>query len=60
MIARRTILARLRHALVAVAAIALPSTIRNAQAKGETAVDRQSMVDLFEKHVNAAASSTRC
>ena len=53
MIERRTVLERLRLLLVAATAVALPSTIRSAQAKGETAVDRQAMVDLFEKHVNA-------
>jgi carboxymethylenebutenolidase len=53
MIGRRTILARLRRMLVVVAAVALPSSIRNAQAKGENVVDRKAMVDLFEKHVNA-------
>ena len=53
MIERRTVLERLRLLLVGAAAVALPSTIRSAQAKGETAVDRQAMVDLFERHVNA-------
>src|SRR5204862_7604826 len=37
----------------AAAAVALPSTIRSAQAKDASAADRQAMVDLFEKHVNA-------
>jgi carboxymethylenebutenolidase len=53
MIGRRNIFARLRHLLVAVAAVALPVG-RNAHAKGEDAgAARQAMVDLFEKHVNA-------
>jgi carboxymethylenebutenolidase len=53
MIERRTILARLRHLLLAAAAIALPGVPRSAHAKGEDAVNRKAMVDLFEKHVNA-------
>jgi carboxymethylenebutenolidase len=53
MIRRRNILARLRHLLLAAAAIALPATTRSAYAKGEDAVNRQAVLDLFDKHVNA-------
>ena len=50
---RRNLLASLRHALFLVAAVALPSTARRAQAKTGDVVDRQAMARLFDKHVNA-------
>src|SRR5262249_6636766 len=50
---RRRLLAGLRHALFLVAAVALPSTARRAQAKTDDMVDRQAMTKLFDKHVNA-------
>jgi len=53
MIGRRNILASLRRMFLFVAAVALPASTRSAHAKGEDAVNRQAMVELFEKHVNA-------
>jgi carboxymethylenebutenolidase len=53
MIGRRTIFTRLRHLIFAVAAIALPSSLRTAHAKEVGASDRKAMSDLFDKHVNA-------
>lgn len=53
MIQRRTIFTRLRHALFAVAAVALPSALRGAQAKETAPLDRKAMLDLFDRHVNA-------
>jgi len=52
-IKRRNIFARLQHLIVAVAAAALPSTLRTAEAKESGAIDRKAMSDLFDKHVNA-------
>lgn len=52
MIERRTILARLRQLALVVAAVALPAA-RNANAQGGKTMNRQAMVELFEKHVNA-------
>src|SRR3569833_238586 len=53
MIKRRNIFTRLRHLIVAVAAAALPSTLRTAEAKETGAMERKAMSDLFDKHVNA-------
>ena len=53
MIGRRNILAKLRRMFFLVAAVALPASTRNANARGENVVDRQALNDLFEKHVNA-------
>jgi carboxymethylenebutenolidase len=53
MIQRRTIFTRLRQALFAVAAVALPSASRSAEAKETAPIDRKAMLDLFDKHVNA-------
>jgi len=53
MIGRRGILERLRSLFFVVAVAVWPAAARNAYAKGENVANRQAMLDLFDKHVNA-------
>lgn len=50
---RRPLLARLQRLFFLVAAVVAHPTARSALAKGDDVVNRQAMIDLFDKHVNA-------
>jgi carboxymethylenebutenolidase len=53
MTGQHTVFAKLQRRLFLAIAVALQPIARSAQAKGDESVNRQAMIDLFDRHVNA-------